>query len=216
MDSTVNVRSGLNLLHIAAVIAIVVAIGGLLSGLMVLLGANGAENASTAEGFVGGILAMLAGFLTTLIVGVMGLVGFIVEMVGLNTASKDDQGYKQAFTLVWVCIGLAVLGAIIPGVFGSIISILATAGNLYVIYLIIETTKKLLQAKAENETVEIGNKVWMIEMVSVGASVVGDIIGIITKSSGAFYGIVGILVGVVGVYAAINLNKFYKAAKDRV
>ena len=72
----------------------------------------------------------------------VGLIGLIVTLVGLNTASKAHPGYKTAFTIAIVNIVVSLLC-----VFLGPLSILVSILSVVMVYMICTTSAELLCEK---------------------------------------------------------------------
>ena len=140
MDETRNARSGMGLLHMSAVISFAIAAATILMSFLAIIFNNQLEKAANSLSALDGAFgaAALIGILAVLI-GIAAIVGFVIEMVGLNTAGKDDQGYKQAFNFVWIGIAVSIIATIASkvAVLSTLLSICSTVISLYVIYTII-------------------------------------------------------------------------------
>lgn len=217
MDETRNARSGMGLLHMSAVISFAIAAATILMSFLAIIFNNQLEKAANSLNALDGAFgaAALIGILAVLI-AIAAIVGFVIEMVGLNTAGKDDQGYKQAFNFVWIGIAVSIIASIAGkvAVLSALLSICSTVISLYVIYLIIETTKKLLNIAGHSETAAEGDKVLMFQLCASAGTVLYTIIGIF--STGIVYRIFALLASCVGIYAALLLMGFYKKAKDEI
>ena len=73
----------------------------------------------------------------------VGLIGLIVTLVGLNTASKAHPGYKTAFTIAIVNIVVSLLC-----VFLGPLSILVSILSVVMVYMICTTSAELLVKRA--------------------------------------------------------------------
>lgn len=104
------------------------------------------------------------------------LAGGILDLVGLNRAGQDDEGYRTAFTLVIVSIVVDVLsgfagskGFLFLATPLSIASILVSLG---IIYFVCITTSNLLHSVGEEALSQRGITVWKINLLCTALSVV--------------------------------------------
>ncbi len=118
---------------------------------------------------VGTLLALVP------IVGsLIALIGGILDLVGLNRAGQDDEGYRTAFTLTIVSIVVNVLSGFAgsEGILASLLSIASSLLSLGIIYLVCITTSNLLHSVGEEALSQRGITVWKINLLCTVVSVV--------------------------------------------
>lgn len=120
--------------------------------------------------FIAGILSLLS--FIPLVGAILALIGFILNLIALYGASKLENGYHTAFVLTIVGIVVSVLALFSKGIFASIVGIVSTVVSLGILYFVITTTCKLLEAKGANDVAERGAKVWKINLICTVAAVV--------------------------------------------
>ena len=106
------------------------------------IAAAGAMSAANQDSLTGGqTAALLGGGASTAICMFGGLVisiiAYIMMIVGLNNARKDDSNFNTAFIFVFVSLILSVISSFIPGVFGQILSSISQLATMFVTVFII-------------------------------------------------------------------------------
>lgn len=157
--------------------------------------------------FIAEILCILA--FIPLVGAVLALIGFILNLVALYGASKLEQGYHTALILTVVGIVLSVLGLFAKGVFGSIVSIVSTVVSLGVLYFVITTTCKLLEAQGANDVAAKGAKVWKINLICAIAAVVLMLLAFVPVLAAILAVVIAIVEIVAGILYLIFLYKSY-------
>ena len=133
-----------------------------------------------------GIIAAVLMFIPVInILAAIAIVASLVlYMVGLNQTAKDDAGYRTAFTLVIAQLVVSLLGNIIGGTFGSILSLVNDVLALAVLYYVCTTTNRLLQNVCAPESVTTrGTTVWKINVICTIVEVVCGLLAMIPSAS---------------------------------
>lgn len=147
--------------------------------------------------FIAEILTILA--FIPVVGAILALIGFILNLVALYGASKLDQGYHTAFVLTIVGIVVSVLNLFASGVFGSLVSIVSTVVSLGILYFVITTTCKHLEACGKDEIAKKGTKVWKINLICTIASVVLTLLAFVPVLAV----VLAIIIAIVNIVAAI-------------
>lgn len=154
---------------------------------------------------IGTLLAVipLVGVILILVAGVMNL-------MGLNKAAADDDGYRTAFQLTIAAVILKLVGVfVLPNLLGQAASILSLA----VLYFVCTTTARLLRSVDQHDLADRGELVWKINLVCTVVSVVCYILAYIPVLN-VLAAIVAVVVAIVSLVGAILyllfLSKSYK------
>ena len=140
--------------------------------------------------FIGQILCILSFF--PFVGPILAIIGLVLNLVGLNTASQAHPGYKTAFTVAIVSIVVSILS-----IFLSFLSIVTTILGLVMVYYICTTSAELLGAKGDAYQAAKGLSVWKLYL---GCTVVTVVCLLL-----AFIPIINIFAAIVSVIAAIVL-----------
>ena len=107
------------------------------------IAAAGAMSAANQDSLtVGQTAALLGGGAITAVFMFGGLVisiiAYIMMIVGLNNARKDDSNFNTAFIFVFVSLILSVISSFIPGVFGQLLSSISQLATMFItVYIIL-------------------------------------------------------------------------------
>lgn len=160
--------------------------------------------------FIAQILCLLS--FIPVVGSILAIIGLVLEVVALYGAGKLDQGYHTAFILTIVNIVLSVLELFAgDGVFASLVGIVSSVISLGILYFVITTTCKHLEASGSAEVAQKGMNVWKINLICTIASVVLILLAFVPVLA-ALLGIVIAIVQIVAyVLYLIFLYKGYHA-----
>lgn len=160
--------------------------------------------------FIAQILCLLS--FIPVVGSILAIIGLVLEVVALYGAGKLDRGYHTAFILTIVNIVLSVLELFAgDGVFASLVGIVSSVISLGILYFVITTTCKHLEASGSAEVAQKGMNVWKINLICTIASVVLILLAFVPVLA-ALLGIVIAIVQIVAyVLYLIFLYKGYHA-----
>ena len=190
-----NAYKGVKKLYLIAIIGLFVTIAGLVSVALLALCDNneGLKNAGLGIGSGVAILALIL---------------FIVQMVGLNQASKDELNFRTAFRVIILSIILGLAGSIFGAInndvakeVGKYVAIASDAASLVALEYTFRGIMGLSDKYGNQEMHQQGQKliftIWVLWCVAMGLRIVGNIF----NTNAADW--VKILVAVVTIVAAI-------------
>ncbi len=184
-----NALSGVKKIYKAEIFALIGTIIMVLASLFSLISLN----AGSAGGFMAGVLGAGA---FVIIAAVLYIIGFILNIVGLNAAKSDEDNFKNALIVVIVgLIASVVLGFAKEGSYlkdcgqtvGNICSFLTT-------YFVCSAIINLAQSLGNTEMFNRGVSARKLLMIVWMISIILQIVPIITKAIGSVaVGVAGIL-----------------------
>lgn len=128
--------------------------------------------------FISEIITLIATFLVWIpLVGGLGvLVGLVMGLVGLHTASPAHPLFKKAFMATIASIVVSFLGGIVGegNILQSMLNIVATVLGFLTVYYVCVAAGHLLSAKGDQATADSGTTVWKLNAI---CSVVGVVCG---------------------------------------
>lgn len=207
-----NAAQGVKKLYVAEILSL---IGSIILGAGIVFGIDGLFND----------VAWMALLSVALIgaAGVLLLISFINNLVGLSKASKDDQGYKVAFWMMVISMILSIIFCSISGVAKTMVSMnilanfclnMSTVLELLSILLAIRTTEKLLVLKGDAILAATGE---VSLFLMIAPFVVTVLLRIITFFTPAIIDtILSIVATVVQVFGYLMYLSFLSAAKMRL
>lgn len=148
--------------------------------------------------FIAAILSIFSGL--GVIGAILGIVAFVLNLLALYGAGKMDSGYHTAFILSIVGIVLSVLSLINSAVLNTIISIVSIVVELGILYFVVTTTCKHLEAKGAHDVAAKGVTVWKINLICMIASVVLLLLVLIVPVIAA---VLSVIVGIVSLVGSI-------------
>ena len=207
-----NAAQGVKKLYVAEILSL---IGSIILGAGIVFGIDGLFND----------VAWMALLSVALIgaAGVLLLISFINNLVGLSKASKDDQGYKVAFWMMIISMILSIIFCSISGVAKTMVSMnilanfclnMSTVLELLSILLAIRTTEKLLVLKGDAILAATGE---VSLFLMIAPFVVTVLLRIITFFTPAIIDtILNVVATVVQVFGYLMYLSFLSAAKIRL
>jgi len=207
-----NAANGVKKIFTAEILAL---IGGVCAGLtllMSLLVVESAENISqgnitdlsTGSYLAGGAAAVIF----ALAAGVLIIIAFILNVIGVNKASKDEEGsgnFKIAFIIIFVGLAASVLGTALNTTAPSISKFCSTAGqvcNLISTYFILEGISEFAK-KLGNET--LADKALKMIYAILCCQLLGIVIESVPNFAGAGTFAAGIAIALVLVGVALSI-----------
>lgn len=155
---------------------------------------------------------VLAGGGMLLATGIAGVVAFILSLVGLHQAGKDEVQIRYAFCMAILGIVLGVVSSILGGIkepskaVGIILDIAKTGESLaelftafYVLMGISALAKKLGNGGMEKKGKKLANWVILLYCVAIVLGLVGTILGALPSAPEA----VAVIAGIVAIVAAV-------------
>lgn len=163
--------------------------------------------------FIAEILMIFKGL--GVIGAILGIVAFVLNLLALYGASKLDNGYHMAFVLSIVGIVVSIVSTFAGnGFFATLVTIISNVAALGILYYVVTTTCKHLDAAGAAEVSGKGQSVWKINLICTIISVVLSLlmyIPIINVLAAVVAVIVGIVMLVAYILYLIFLWKGHKA-----
>ena len=188
-----NALEGVKKIYKAEILDLISAVLVLLAGILALVGL-GAGSGGAVLG--GGFVAIAA--------AVLGIIAFILNLIGLNKAKLDEAGFKNALTVVIVGIVASILlGATKEGTFlnglGDVVSeICKFLVTFFVCTGVYNLAQKLNDSAMSEKALKTRKMVMATWIVGIALSLVGNIIETVGNSSG-----LTTVAGVLGLVSAI-------------
>ncbi len=224
-----NARNGIGKVFTAQILQIITVVCTLIAGIasaVVLAAAvsvqsSGEVSAGAAVG--GGISVILAGlfFITA---AVISIIAFILQLVGLNKAGKDNEKLHSAFTLSIVAIIVAFVGGIVSSLFSTEASWVKSIVDIVALVIGLVITNKVLMGCGElnSSLQEKADKTWKMYMCVIILDIVVALVTIImgamgiTAVSAVAYIILIVLDGVLDFISYIMFLTFLAKARKEV
>ncbi len=190
-----NAAAGVKKIFTAEILTLIAAIATLISTILLVVTLGAA-----ASGSKGGTIAA-GGFTAILFVaaGIVGIVAFIMSIVGISNASKDEPTFKTAL----ICVIVGIVGSLVASIFSgnavvsSIGSLVTNVANLFVTIFVITGIIRLAD---QLNNAEVGNKGNNILKMIIAISVLAIIANLIVLIMG---GRVSVVAGIIAIVAAV-------------
>lgn len=211
-----NARNGMGKVFTAQVLEIIAAVCTLITGIFVVL----AIGAASAESSGGAIASGIGGVLFSVAAGVLGIIAFIIQLVGLNKAGQDSEQLKKAFTITIIGLIVAILFGILNSAFPTATWIKGLGDVVGTVIGLVVTYNVLFGcAGLKSELTEKANGTWKMYMIVIILDIVIGIVSIIlgalgvTAVSAIAYAIIIIADFVFDIIAFIMFLSFLNLAR---
>ena len=190
---------------------------------------EGVKKLYTAEiiGIATAVLSLITSILGTagkipaaavmlVIVGIASVVGFIIQLIGLNSAGKDEGNFKTALYVVIAGIIISILGtAIKSGFFSTVLTALEDLVNPIVTYLCIQGIISLAGKLDDEAMKKKGNDLFKIIITFyIIVFVLNIIVSILNnKAVTTVAGILGIIAAILSIVIYVKYIKYLKDAR---
>lgn len=217
-----NAYVGIKKVFTAQILALIASACVLVAAILLGVGvATGTSGGAIAGGVIGSIISIGG--------AVISIIALIINLVGLNTASKDEDKFKTAFILsiINLIIGILLgLGSLIPFIttISPFIQVARTILDFLIIYYVIEGIKNLATKCGRQDVYDMGKKLFIllsvVYIVSVLCSLavsIGGSVQAILEISGvlsivvSIASIVGYIIYLVYLKKAVNMLETAKA-----
>lgn len=169
-----NARKGISKVFSAEVLQLIAALCGAVAGVLGVVAVAAVAGESTGGAIAGSIGVVVAGLAAL----VLSVIGIIMLLVGLNTAGKDSEQIKKAFTIsivsLIVAIVVGILKSFTPAWVANIGDIVATVLGLLITYNVLFGCAGLNSDLAEN-----ASSTWKVYMCVVILDIVIVIVTLI-------------------------------------
>ena len=204
-----NAADGVSKIFTAEILALVAAACGLVGAIIAAIGA-----AVESAAVLGSLPFMLAA-------GILLIIALIINIIGVNKASKDEEKFKSAF--LWLVLG--IVASVIQGFFSeneivsSIFQTLVTVFQLLSTIYVIQGSMALAQKLGNSDVEAMGNKALKLiiatYLIIVVINIVAAIFNVIEGSTALalIAAILGIVVFVLQIITYVIYLKMLSRAK---
>ena len=172
-----NAANGLKKIYIAEILALVAA---LCTGLMLIITAftiSSAQSLNLSGAVTGGLFLVFFGFAAFVLL----VLALIFNLIGINSAKKDETGEKKNFAIAFICVIVSICVSFVGGCFTTTMPFLSTvcttAGRLldliatyYILYGISDFAERLGQTGLAEKSKAMVYKLCFLYCVSILAN----------------------------------------------
>jgi len=195
-----NAHDGIKKIYLGEVLSLIAVVVGSIAGIAAVIGYKVSE-AGTDE--IGASAAFVGGGIVVVIAGILALAAFILNILGISNASKDEPFFRKA--MLWLVIGL--IGSVATGMTkeGSALNLAADLvyqiGQIFVTFYVIDGVVSLAHKVGSSEVAAKGAK---LKNVIIGIYVISLVLTVISKFvSGS--DTMTVIAGVIAVIALIAM-----------
>ena len=209
-----NAAQGVKKIFTAEILAIIAAGCTLIGGIMIVIAA-----ASAGGGSKGGAVAGLAGTAIFMIAAaIISLISFIMNIIGINNASKDEPSFKTAFYCVLVGIVASIVAGIFSGnsVVNAIFTLVGNISSLAVTVFVITGIIKLADQLNNGEVSAKGNNQLKLIVAIYALSIIASLIVMILGgySASVVAAVIYVIAMILNVIQIILYLSFLNKAKQ--
>lgn len=205
-----NAYEGVKKIFTAEILALIAAAATLIT----VLAAIGTIGASSVGGAVAG-LGFTAIF--AIAAAIIAVIGFIMQIIGVNKASLDETSFKIALYLIIGGIIVSLIGGFINnGTVKSIFNILGDVINLAITIYIIQGIKNLAAKLNNNEMIAKGDNLFKIILAIYVIMIIARIITLISGGTTAsvIAVVFAIIAGILSIIQYVFYLLYLKSAKE--
>lgn len=211
-----NAYKGIKKLHTAQVLGLISAILGVVIAIFVVLSVAAISTQNESAAVVFGLLILVVGIAA----GVLAIIAYILQIVGLKNASHDDNSFYTAFVFAIIGLVLTVLATIFSSLnvangFGDDIASLFTKFSTIIITAFVIIGVSNLAGKLEQSAMaKRAKSVGTLQIVILALSIVASIIALFTGNAATIIsGVLGLIAALLTVVFAIVYLVFLGKAK---
>lgn len=198
-----NAAAGVKKIFTAEILGLIGAIATVIGTISALIAVAAAANNST-----GGTAVAGGAFVIFLLgAGVLGIIAFIMNIIGINSAAKDEASFKTAL----ICVIVGIAGTAIASIFSSnatisaIGTLISNVANLFVTIFVITGIIRLADQLNNGEVSAKGNNILKVIIVVYALSIIASLIVMILGGQTA-----SIIAGIIALVAAIlNIVQYF-------
>lgn len=205
-----NAYAGVKKLYTAEILALIGVIALLIAAFagLVMVGAAEAEEAGVGAASLG------AAAIFGLVGGVLAIIAFILQIVGLNAGGKDEPQFKTALSFAVAGIVVQALASFVPSeIVQKFAETFVPVAQVLLIYYVIAAIRSLADKLGNSEMVQKAKGIITIVYVTFGVQILAKVLGqfVFTDKIGGIVEIVGYVLAV--VQFIVYLSYLSKAKK---
>ncbi len=205
-----NAYSGVKKLYTAEILALIGVVALLIAAFaaLVMVGAAEAEEAGIGAASLG------AAAVFGLIGGVLAIIAFILQIIGLNAGGKDEPLFKTALSFAVAGIVVQALASFVPSeIVQDIANTFVPLAQVLLIYYVISAIRSLAEKLGNSELVEKAKGVVTVVFVTFAVQILAKVLGqfVLTGKIGGIVEIVGYVLEI--VQFIVYLSYLSKAKK---
>ncbi len=191
-----NAYSGVKKLYTAEILALIGVVALLIAAFaaLVMVGAAEAEEAGIGAASLG------AAAVFGLIGGVLAIIAFILQIIGLNAGGKDEPLFKTALSFAVAGIVVQALASFVPSeIVQDIANTFVPLAQVMLIYYVISAIRSLAEKLGNSELVEKAKGVVTVVFVTFAVQILAKVLGqfVLTGTIGGIVEIVGYVLEIV-------------------
>jgi hypothetical protein len=207
-----NAYKGVSKLFLAEILSLIASIVGVIAGVLAL-GVVAMEEVDPSA-VTDGVIAVGAGSaIIALVAGIVMIIAFVLTLVGLVQAKKDDDGFKLALIFALICIVLSIVSSILTSVNPYVsgwMSFVVTIFELCVFEYVVIGIMSLSNQLGDQGMVSFGAKVRMLISILY---IILLIIRLFGNINVAFAGVVSIIGAILELVVYIGYLIYLAKAK---
>ena len=208
-----NAYEGVKKIFTAEILSLIVSICTTVTLVLPVIGLIAAKSDSQA-----GAIASLGGFAVLAIATVvLAIIAFILKLVGVNKASKDEQAFKIAFYFIFI----GIIASVVSGIFSTnttvtnIVAVISDVVSLGVTIYIIQGIKNLAEKLGDDNMVKKGDNLFKVILAIYVLIIIAQIINLIFGGTAALVvsAVVIIAAGILDIVQYILYLSYLSKAK---
>lgn len=181
-----NAFTGVKKIHTAQILSLISVICGVVVAILLLMSGTAVLGFSDlADGAAFGILAIVVG----LAAAVLSVIAYIMQIIGLKQAGKDDRSFYTAFVFAIIALVLTIVAAIfsvlnVANGFGDdIANIFSKVSAVVIAAFVINGVRNTAEALGQDAMAQKAKRVAILQAVFLCLSIVANIIALFTGNA---------------------------------
>ena len=205
-----NALRGIKKIRTSEILSLIVAVLGAVGGGLILSAVRSAKTVENAVSAGGG--AVVGGSIVAVVAGILAIIAFILQLIGLSAAGKDENCFRPAFIIAIIGIVVSVLqtvfakNALLSGVFEVISNVVSPIITYLCIGGIISIARKL----GNEDMAQRGTKLVKIIIALYVIVLIIKLLETILGSGDVVKAISGVLAIVAGILSIVILITYLK------
>ena len=197
-----NAYEGVKKIRTAEIIGLLIGVVGIVLSIMI----TAAGSSGGSGGTIAGVTAL------ALITGILAIVAFILKLLGLNRAAKDEPNFKTALVFALAGIVLSILSsafsgnATVSGIFSTVSDILDVFIFIMVVRGIISLAKRLGNSAVAQKGNSLLKKLVAVYVIMIIISLIGNLL----QKNPTAMTIAGILLLIAGILDLVIYISYLK------
>ena len=201
-----NAFGGVKKIWLAEILGLIGMVCSLITAILAAGSVAGAMVAESEEGLAAAGLGLAGTGLFGLGAGVLAILQFIFNLVGLNQAGKDEANFKRGFYAALIGIAVSIIGAFFSGnqTASTVFTMLSNVIEIFIFFSVVQGVKVLAEQMGDQEIANRGDTILKIFIGVYAVAILVSLISLFAASVASVMSIVAAIAAIVGYVLYIS------------